>query len=87
MDTGCTADEVDGWRTISCEDDDITLYRRCCSHINSSLPGKCSTWSQDRLQYSGVEGYFRRKNNTKYMSTSWFQINKRVTFHLRAIKP
>ena len=38
-----------------------TLYRRCCSHINSSLPGKCSPLSQDRLQCPGVEDDFRRE--------------------------
>ena len=25
-----------------------------CGYIHSSLPGKCSPWSQDRLHYSGV---------------------------------
>ena len=40
-------------------------------YINSSLPGKCSPWSRDRLQYSGVGDYLRRgkKQNTKYIRT------------------
>ena len=65
-----------------------TLYRRCCSHINSSLPGKCSPRSQDRLQYSGVEGYFRReKSNTKYILVrirrTWYMFSSHPIYYLR----
>ena len=44
-------------------------YRRCCFHVNSSPPRKCSPWSQDRLQYSGVEDYNTSevKKNAKYI--------------------
>ena len=64
-----------------------TLYRRC-SHINSSLPGKCSPCSQDRLQYSGVEGYFRReKSNTKYILVrirrTWYMFSSHPIYYLR----
>ena len=47
------------------------LYRRYTrsSHINPSLPGKCIPWSQDRLQYSGVEVYFRREEKTQTICT------------------